>query len=161
MSKPTGTGRNSKSLSIRTAGSLLHTASSASPIHSPKRIKPAHAAISRSSQQWPFTAHGNDPEHTLMLTRRRSSAFKPNSKRSSRYQATPSEKKVLIFIPSLTSPSPKNTGGTRARITNSDRKRIEGAFFELGLIVKAKEAHPPYNPNSILKVLGWCDTSEA
>jgi hypothetical protein len=60
----------------------------------------------------------------------------------------------------LTSPSPKNTGGTRARITNSDRKRIEGAFFELGLIVKAKEAHPPYNPNSIPKLHGWFDASD-
>ena len=126
MSKPTGAGRNSKSPSIRPAGSLLHTASSASLTHSPKPIKPAHAAISRSSQQWPFTAHGNHPENTPRPTGRRSSALKPNSKRSSRYQATPSEKKALNFIPSLSSPSPKNTGGVRTRITNSDLKRIEG-----------------------------------
>jgi hypothetical protein len=39
----------------------------------------------------------------------------------------------------LISVFPKNTGGTRARITNSDRKRIEGGFFKLRLTVKAKE----------------------
>ena len=126
MSKPTGAGRNSKSPSIRPAGSPLHTASSVSPIHSAKPIKPAHAATLRSLQQWPFTAHGNHPEQTPMPTRRRSSAFKLNSKRSSRYQATPSEKKALIFIPSLSSLCPMNTGGTRARRLNSDMKRIEG-----------------------------------
>ena len=68
--------------------------------------------------------HGNHPKHTSRPTRRRSSAFKPNSKRSSRYQAPPSEEKALNFIPSLSSSSPKNTGGTRARRTNSDWKRI-------------------------------------
>ena len=138
MSKPTGAGRNSKSPSILQAGSPLHTASSASLIHSPKPIKPAHAATLRSSQRWPLPVHGNHPEHTPMLTRRHSSALKPNSKRSSRYQATRSEKKALNFIPSLSSLSPKNTGGTRARRTNSDRKRIEGGFFKLGLIFPQK-----------------------
>jgi hypothetical protein len=38
-------------------------------------------------------------------------AFRPNSKRSSRYQATRSEKKALYFSPSLSSLFPKNTGG--------------------------------------------------
>jgi hypothetical protein len=38
---------------------------------------------------------------------------------------------------------------------------IEGGPFKLRLRAKAKEAHPHSNPNSILKVLGWCDTSEA
>ncbi len=98
----------------------------------------------RFSQQWPFTGHGSHPENTPRPTRRRSSALKPNSKRSSRYQATPSEKKALIFIPSLSSPFPKNTGGTRTRRLNSDRKRFEGDFFKLRLTVKAKEAHPLY-----------------
>ena len=154
MSKPTGAGRNSKSPSILLAGSPLHTASSASLIYSPKPIKPAHAAISRSSQQWPFTAHGNHPEHTPMLTRRHSSALKPNSKRSSRYQVTRSEKKELNFIPSLSSSFPKDTGGTRARRTNSDRNRIKGGFFKLRLTVKTKEAHLPSNPNSIPKLDG-------
>ena len=161
MSKPTGAGRNSKSRSIRQAGSPLHTASSASLIYSRKPIKPAHAAILRFSQQWPFTAHGNHPEQTPRRTRRRSSAFKRNSTLSSCYQATRSEKKELNFIRSFSSASPKNTGGTRASRTNSARKKIDGGFFKLRLTVKAKEAHPPSNPSSILKVLGWCDTSKA
>ncbi|MCX6963221.1 MAG: hypothetical protein NTZ08_12360 [Verrucomicrobia bacterium] len=54
-----------------------------------------------------------------------------------RYQAICSEKKALNFIPSLSSPSQKNTGGTRARRTKSDRNRIEGAFFTLRLTVEA------------------------
>jgi len=137
-SKPTGAGRNSKSPSIRQAGSPRHTASSASLIHSPKPIKPAHAAMLRFLQQWPSTGHGNHPEQTPMPTRRRSSALKPNSKRFSRYQATRSEKKGFNFIPSLSSLSPKNTGGTRARRTNSDRKRIEGGFFKLRPRAKAE-----------------------
>jgi len=86
----------------------------------------AHGAISRSSQKWPSTAHGSHPDHTPRPIRRRSSALKPNSKRSSRYQASRSEKKALNFIPTLSSVSQKNIGGTRARITNSDPKRIEG-----------------------------------
>ena len=126
MSKPTGAGRNSKSPSILQAGLQLHTASSVSLIHSPKPIKPAYAATLRSSQRWPFTGHGNHPVYTPQPTRRRSSAFKLNSKRSSRYQATRSEKKALNFIRSFSSLCPKNTGGTRARRTNSDPKRIEG-----------------------------------
>jgi len=160
MSKPTGAGRNSKSPSIRLAGSPLHTASSASLIHSRKPIKPAHAAMLRSSQRWPFTGHGNHPENTTRPTRRRSSAFKPNSKRSSRYQAPRSEKKALNFIHSLSSPSPKNTGGTRTRRASPDRKRIEGGLYKLRLTVKAKEAHPPYNPNSTPKLHGWFDASD-
>ncbi len=71
-----------------------------------------------------------------------------------------SEKKALNFIPSLTSVSLKNTGGIRTRITNSDLKRIEGGLFKLRLRAKAKEAHPPYNPNSIPKVHGWFDASD-
>jgi hypothetical protein len=57
-------------------------------------------------------------------------AFKPNSKRSSRYQASRSEKKALNFIRSLSSVFLKNTGGTRTRISNSDLKRIEGWFLQ-------------------------------
>ena len=60
------------------------------------------------------------------------------------------DKKALNFIPFLSSPFPKNTGGTRARRTNSARKRIEGGFFELGLpTVKVKELIPHSNLNSI------------
>ena len=93
-------------------------------IHS--RKLPAHAAMLRSLRQWPFTARGNHPEHTPRPTRRRSSAFKLNSKRSSRYQASRSEKKALNFIPSLSLFSQKNTGGTRTRRASPVRKRIEG-----------------------------------
>ena len=73
-------------------------------------------------------------------SRTHSAADKKASKRASHYQATRSEKKVLNFIPSLSSLSPKNTGGTRASRTNSDRKRIEGGFFKLRLTVKAKNS---------------------
>ena len=55
----------------------LHTASSASLIHSRKPIKPTHAATLRSSQRWPFTGHGNHPENTPKPTRGRSSPFNP------------------------------------------------------------------------------------
>jgi hypothetical protein len=116
-----------------TGGSPLHTASSASLIYSRKPIRPAHAAISRFLQQWPFTAHGNHPENTPMPIRRRSSAFKPNSKRFSRYQASRSEKKARNFIRSLSSVFPKNTGGTRTRRMKSDRKASEGGPFKLRL----------------------------
>jgi hypothetical protein len=49
-----------------------------------KTNKSAYAATLRVSQQWPFTVHGSHPEHTPRATRRRSSAFKPNSERPSR-----------------------------------------------------------------------------
>ena len=125
MSKPTGAGRNSKSpLILQVYHCCIRQAAPVS-IYSSKPIKPAHVATLRFLQRWPFTVHGNYPKHTPRPTRRRSSAFKLNSKRSSRYQATRSEKKALNFIRSLSSSSPKNTGGTRARRTNPDRKRIE------------------------------------
>ena len=39
-----------------------------------------------------------------------------------------SDKKALNFIPSLSSASQKNTGGTRTRRASPDRKRIEGCL---------------------------------
>lgn len=90
-------------------------ASSASLIHSPKPIKPAHATMLRFAQRLPCTVHGNHRKH-------------PEA-----------NKKALNFIPSSRSLSQKDTGWTRASRMNSPLKRSEGGLFELRLVVKAKE----------------------
>ena len=79
-------GRRGERLATADSASIqIRTMLSASLTHSSKPSKPAHAAILRFLQQWPFTAHGNHPDHTPRPTTRDSSTFKPNSKRSSRY----------------------------------------------------------------------------